>query len=238
MKVGKGYMRDCNCLNQNPLQGQLPTSEDEATTASDTSGKIQLLTLGLLLTGAFSGIEWGAGHWSHSLSLVADAGHMFFDCAALGLSLGATMLAHLARQYPWLKSERAEILAALANGLGLLVLAVWIAWEAFHRFLGRHPAVVSEVMLAIAILGLGFNLLAVSLLHDHSHHNLNIRGAFLHVLADTVSSVGVILAAVLIWAFHWPWIDTVISVAISTLIGLSALPLLRASVVALRMEKI
>ncbi|MDJ0704848.1 MAG: cation transporter, partial [Leptolyngbyaceae cyanobacterium MO_188.B28] len=72
--------------------------------------------------------------------------------------------------------------------------------------------------------------------HDHSHHDLNIRGAFLHILADTASSAGVILAAVLIWMFHWNWADEVISLLIAVMIGIGAFPLIRASIQALYNE--
>lgn len=224
------FQRGCDCQTCDPLQGQLPIPSDRLAAAS----KMRLLGWGLLLTGGFSAVEWSAGWWSHSLTLVSDAGHMLSDCAALGLSLGTTALAQMARQHPWLRQGRAETLAALANGVGLLVLAGWVAWEAMHRFHGSHPAVISEVMLVTAIAGLGFNTLAASLLHQHSHQDLNIRGAFLHILADTASSAGVILAAVLIWAFHWAWVDAAISLAIAGLIGVAALPLIRASVSALQ----
>ncbi|HEY9735462.1 MAG TPA: cation diffusion facilitator family transporter [Trichocoleus sp.] len=221
----------CDCTNCDPLQGKLPIPNEPPTVAS----KMRLLGLGLLLTGGFSIIEWTAGWWSHSLTLVTDAGHMLSDCGALGLSLGATWLAQLAAsRRQSLGAGRAEILAALANGVGLLVLALWVAWEAVNRFQSSHPAVVSEVMLATAIVGLGLNTFAASLLHNHSHHDLNMRGAFLHVLADTLSSIGVILAAVLIWVFHWNWADEVISLLIAGVIGLGAFPLIRSSVTALR----
>ena len=226
-------MRGCECLDCDLLQGKLPIPEDRVAAAT----KMRLLTLGLLLMGSFSAVEWTAGWWSHSLTLVSDAGHMLSDCSALGLSLGATALAQVARQHRWFRQGQAETLAALANGLGLVVLAIWVAWEAMHRFHSSHPVVVSEVMIVTAIIGLGCNTLAASLLHPHSHQDLNMRGAFLHILADTVSSVGVILAAVLIWAFHWAWIDTAISLAIAGLIGLGSLPLIRSSIVALRQSR-
>lgn len=250
-------MRQCDCQNFSLIQGQLPLDCSTENLAVDstrkgspeevsvpsvhqasqraTATKIRVLGLGLLLSSSFSVVEWAAGWWSHSLTLVTDAGHMLSDCLALGLALIATWLAQLAvTQKPWLGVQRAETLAALANGVGLLVLAIWVVWEATNRFQHQHPAVVSEVMLVTAIIGLGVNLIAASVLHDHSHHDLNIRGAFLHVLADTASSVGVLIAAGLIWAFHWNWADPVISLFIACLIGCGAFPLIRASIKTLR----
>jgi len=224
-------MRRCDCLScDDPLQGQLPSP-----TALAAKTKLQVLSMGLLLSGGFSLFELTAGWWSHSLTLMTDAGHMLSDCVALGLAIGATWLAQLAAsQQRSLGAEKAETLAALANGIGLLVLAVWVVWEAMHRFQSSHPAVISEVMLVTAIVGLGVNIMAASVLHDHSHHDLNVRGAFLHVLADTASSVGVIVSAVLIWALHWDWADPVISLVIAAAIGVGALPLIMASLRSLR----
>ncbi len=245
-------MHQCDCQSVNLIQGRLPLerSEESSTDCSiqnpthhtshqtsqlATATKIRVLGLGLLLSGSFSLVEWVAGWWSHSLTLVTDAGHMLSDCVALGLALGATWLAQLATTHKSrLRGQRAETLAALANGIGLLVLAIWAVWEATERFQHQHPAVVSEVMLVTAIVGLGINLLAASVLHDHSHHDLNVRGAFLHILADTASSVGVLVSAVLIWAFHWNWTDPLISLFIAGLIGVGAFPLIQVSVQSLR----
>ncbi|WP_170944081.1 cation diffusion facilitator family transporter [Leptolyngbya sp. BC1307] len=189
--------------------------------------KIHMLSIGLFLSGGFSFFEWTAGWWSHSLTLITDAGHMLSDCLALSLAIGAAWLAHLAIQkQDSLGPQTAEIAAALANGIGLLVLAVWVVWEAVNRFHGEHPAVAGEVMLVTAIVGLGVNIIAASVLHDHSQHDFNVRGAFLHVLADTVSSAGVIVSAVLIWAFHWNWVDQIISLCIAVMLGIGSLPLI------------
>lgn len=152
----------------------------------------------------------------------------------MALSLAATWLAHLAnRQRSTLGVQRAELLAALANGIGLVVLALWITWEAIVRFQGDHPAIISQTMLWTAVIGLGFNGISASLLHNHSHTDLNIRGAFLHVLADTVSSIGVILAALLICFLHWDWADIAVSLLTAGLMSLGALPLIRESLQAL-----
>lgn len=222
-------MRRCNCSDYDLLQGKLPES------TSTRMNKIHVLSIGLFLSGGFSLFEWTAGWWSHSLSLITDAGHMLSDCLALSLAIGAAWVAHLAiKQKESLGPQTAEIAAALANGIGLLVLAVWVIWEAANRFHTEHPAVASEVMLVTAIVGLGINVITASVLHDHSQHDLNVRGAFLHVLADTVSSAGVIISAVLIWAFHWNWVDGIISLCIAGILGIGSLPLIFNSLQSLR----
>lgn len=214
-------MRHCNCSGSALLQGKLPES------TSARMNKIHALSIGLFLSGGFSLFEWTAGWWSHSLSLMTDAGHMLSDCLALSLAIGAAWVAHLAiKQRDSLGPQTAEIAAALANGIGLLILAVWVVWEAVNRFHGDHPAVAGEVMLVTAIVGLGINIIAASVLHGQSQHDLNVRGAFLHVLADTVSSAGVIVSAILIWAFHWNWVDEVVSLCIAVMLGIGSLPLI------------
>ena len=223
-------MQSCECLNCDPLQGKLPIPEEN----SNSTAKLRLLTLGLVLTGGFSLVEYGMGWWSHSLALVADSGHMLSDCLAMGLSLLATCIAQLASRHPsFLNARQAENLAALANGFGLLILAGWVAWEAIERF-QSHAAILSEAMLLTAIGGLLFNLLTVRLFHAHSHADLNVRGAFLHILADTLSSIAVIVAALFIWVLHWEWADVVVSLLTSFLIVISTLPFLRESFRALR----
>lgn len=223
-------IQPCECLNCDPLQGKLPIPETETNTAA----KLRLLTLGLLLTGGFSLIEYGMGWWSHSLALVADSGHMLSDCLAMGLSLLATCIAQLASRHPaFMNIRQAEVLAAIANGVGLLVLAGWVVWEAIDRF-QSHTAIMSQAMLLTAIVGLLFNLLTVRLFHAHSHADLNVRGAFLHVLADTVSSIAVLVSALLILLFHWEWADAFVSVLTATFIVMSTLPFLGESLQALR----
>lgn len=234
-------MRLCDCSSNNsssdnPLQGKLP--EPASTLKDRSSNKVSVLTVGLLLSGGFSLFEWMAGQWSHSLTLMTDAGHMLSDCSALGLSIGAALLARTAAQCKGtIGPHKSELMAALANGLGLIVLAVWVVWEALNRFQVQHPPVVSEFVLVTAIIGLGINVIAAFVLHDHSHHDLNIRGAFLHVLADTVSSAGVIVSAVLIWAFHWDWVDEVVSLCIAAIIAVGAFPIVLGSARSLQQSR-
>jgi cobalt-zinc-cadmium efflux system protein len=174
------------------------------------------LSLTLLLVLGYMVAEVIGGWWTNSLALLADAGHMLSDAASLGLSLFALWIAgRPPNSRQTFGYYRAEILAALANGGALVAVSVMIFVEAVHRF--REPApVAGGTMMVIAVGGLLVNLVGLALL-DHGHHeNLNIRGAWLHVLTDALGSVGAVVAGLLVWAFGWYWSDP----AASTLIGL------------------
>ena len=185
------------------------------------------ITVGLLAV--FFVAEWSVGLWSQSLSLQADAGHILSDIAALAISLIASFLAQKpAKKKATFGHHRIEVLAALLNGLGLLAIATFIILEAIQRW--QHPAAILGLpMLAIAVLGLIVNLLNINLLHPHTHNDLNLRGALLHVIADTASSVGVIIAALAVHLWDWWWADVAISIVVATFTGLSALPLVQES---------
>lgn len=173
--------------------------------------------------------EWSVGLWSQSLSLQADAGHILSDIAALTISLLASFLAQQpAKKKATFGNQRIEVLAALLNGLGLLAIAIFITWEAIQRW--QHPAAILGIpMLAIAVLGLIVNLLNITLLHPHTHNDLNLHGVLLHIIADTASSVGVIIAALVVHLWDWWWADVAISIVVATFTGLSALPLVQES---------
>ncbi|MBD2462819.1 cation transporter [Oscillatoria sp. FACHB-1407] len=200
-----------------------------AVNASDPS-KARLLLTALLLIGGFAIAELIVGFTSHSLALVAEAGHMVSDCLALGLALVATWLARLpvSDRAPF-GYRRVEILAALANGIGLVAIALWIGWEAMTRLQAPEVEILGMPMLITAAVGLGINSLNAFLLHDHSHHDLNLRGAFLHMVADAISSVGVLLAAIAIWAWQWNWADGAISLLVAVFVVVGAIPLIRQS---------
>jgi cobalt-zinc-cadmium efflux system protein len=155
---------------------------------------------------------------------------MVSDAASLGLALAAMWLAKrprtAAHTYGY---HRAEILAALANGVTLVIIAVFILREAWVRF-HAPPVVNGTLMVVVATGGLLVNLAAVWILHGGRHESLNIRGAWLHVIADTLGSVQAIIAGVLIWAFGWSWVDPVASVVIGVLVVWSSWTLLRDSV--------
>jgi cobalt-zinc-cadmium efflux system protein len=188
------------------------------------------LTMTLALVLLYTGAEVVGGVLSGSLALLADAGHMVSDAASLGLALFAMWIAQRPRTpghtYGF---HRAEILAALANGVTLVVIAVFIVREAWQR-LQSPPEVAGPLMMAVAIGGLLVNLAGLGLLHGGRGHSLNLRGAWLHVLTDALGSVQAIAAGALIWAFGWHWADPVASVLIAALVVWSAWSLLRESV--------
>jgi len=170
-------------------------------------GSRRRLALVLALTCAFLGVEVVAGVLTGSLSLLADAGHMLTDVAGLVLALAAMKFAER-RPSPrrtW-GYHRVEILAALTNALVLAAVAGFILTEAWERFQSPHP-VASVPVLAVAAVGLLVNLVGALLLHRGSKASLNVRGAYNEVLADALSSVGVIAGAAVITATGWLWVD-------------------------------
>ena len=188
------------------------------------------LTLTLCLVLFYMIAELVGGWLSGSLALLADAGHMLSDAAALALSLFALWIA---RRPPTPRQTwgyyRSEILAALVNGATLVVISVFILLEAFERF--RDPAPVNApLLMAVATGGLVINLIGLSLLSGSKDDNLNLRGAWLHVLTDALGSVQAILAGALIWWFGWTWADPAASVLIALLVIWSAWHLLRETV--------
>ena len=188
------------------------------------------LALTLVLAGGYMFAEIIGGLMANSLALLADAGHMFSDVAALGLSLFAVWIADRPsppnRTYGY---YRAEILAALVNGAGLVAVSVFIFIEAFERF-QQPPEVRGGLMMGIAVGGLVVNLIGMAILHGGRHENLNIRGAWLHVLSDALGSVGAIVAGALVWAFGWHWSDPVASALIGLLVIYSSWRLMGESV--------
>lgn len=195
-------------------------------------GDRRRLAIVLVLTLGYAVAEVVGGLVSGSLALLADAGHMGSDVAALGLALFAAWLAArpptAERTYGY---YRAEVLAALLNAAALLAVSAYIAVEAYHRV--RHPPEVrGPVLLGVAVGGLAVNLVGLWVLGGHGH-GLNARGAWLHVLTDALGSVGAIAAGILVWAFAWHWADPVASVLICALVVYSAWGLLAESVAVL-----
>jgi cobalt-zinc-cadmium efflux system protein len=174
--------------------------------------------------------EFVGGWLTNSLALLADAGHMLSDVAALALSFFAIWIA--AQPSPSHRTYgyyRAEILAALINGASLIAIALLIFWEAIKRF--QHPEqVMGSMMMGIAVGGLVINLVSMSILHGGRNENLNLRGAWLHVLMDALGSIGAIVAGLAIWIYDWQWVDPLASILIGLLVIYSSWMLLSEAV--------
>jgi len=188
------------------------------------------LTLVLILAVSYSMAELAGGLWTSSLALLADAFHLLSDVAALALSLFAVWMAQrpasTRRTYG---HSRAEILAALANGVGLAVMAVLVSWSALGRF--QQPADVNGLGVVVFASGaLVYEGISLWILRAGAEHDLNVRGAWLHVMSDALGSVGAIAAGLAIWGFGWHWADPLASLMISALILHSAWRLVREAV--------
>lgn len=190
------------------------------------------LLAALVLTGSFTIIEAVGGWISGSLAILADAAHMLTDTAALGFAWVAagvsTRGADERRSYGY---QRVQVLAGFINGLVLVAIVAWIGVEAVRRFAEPQP-VAGGLMLGVAAAGLLVNLWVFRVLHQgHGHHHdLNVRGAVLHVLGDLFGSVGAIVAAVVILWTGWTPIDPLLSLAVCVLVLVSAGRLLREAV--------
>ena len=195
----------------------------------DHRGKKRLVQA-ISITGCWFVIELVGGIYSNSLALIADAAHMLTDLGALSLSLFAlhvsTRPATHEKTYGYL---RAEILAALANGIFLVLIGLYIFYEAYQRFL-EPPEVKSVPMLIVAITGLLANLVTAALLYRSRNESLNLRGAFLHVMSDTLGSMGAIIAGFLIWLQGWYLADSIVSVLVGALVLYSSWKLVSESV--------
>ena len=178
------------------------------------------LCIVFVLTAAYLVVEVAAGLLTGSLALLADAGHMLSDVGGLALALLAIRFAErpatLTKTYGY---YRAEVLAALANAVVLIGISLYILYEAYRRF-RNPPEVLSLPMLLVALVGLGANLVGLKLLHPASGASLNIRGAYLELLSDALTSIGVVLAGLVMLLTGWRLVDPLISAAI----GLFILP--------------
>jgi len=176
------------------------------------------LLVALCITGSIAVVELIGGILSNSLALIGDAAHMFTDTLALGLSLFALSIAKRpasqTRTYGYL---RAEILAALTNGIVLILISAYLSYEAYRRFT-EPPQIQGGLMLVVAIIGLLANVIGLAILRSGGRQNLNVKGAFLHMWSDAVSSIGVIAAAVIILLTGWSFADPIITILIVVLI--------------------
>jgi cation diffusion facilitator family transporter len=197
--------------------------------AGDDNAKRLMLAFGV--TATFMIVEVIGGFISGSLALLADAGHMLTDAAALLFALLAVQFSrrppNARHTFGWL---RLTTLAAFVNAIALVVITILIVWEAIQRF--RHPQpVAGTTMMVIAVAGLLANILSFWILHRGSgEKNLNVRAAALHVLGDLLGSVGAIVAALVILGTGWTPVDPILSVLVSCLVLRSAWQLLKESV--------
>lgn len=186
-----------------------------ATAAGQHKGK---LGWALALTSSFMLIEVIGGLWTGSLALLADAAHMLTDAGGLALALIAIRFAERPatpqRTYGYV---RAEVLSAMANAVVLLVLSIYILYEAYQRFL-NPPDILGGPMLAVAVVGLAVNLISMRLLVSASSESLNVKGAYFEVLSDMLGSLGVIVAALFVMLTGWKLADPIIGAGIGLFI--------------------
>jgi cobalt-zinc-cadmium efflux system protein len=180
----------------------------------------KVLLISFIIIAGYMIIEAIGGYITNSLALLADAGHMLSDAISLGISLLAFILGEKAANYSKTYGyKRFEILAAVLNGVTLILISLFIFFEAFERF-QNPPEVASTEMLIIAVIGLLVNIVVawIMMRSGDVEENLNIRGAYLHVISDMLGSIGAIAAALLIKFFGWGWADPVASVIVAVLV--------------------
>ncbi len=188
------------------------------------------LALALALTAIIFLVELVGGFATRSLALLSDSAHVFMDGFALALSYLAVRAASIpANERHSYGYHRMQVLAALFNGASLLFISYEILKAAIARFQNPEP-INTGPMLIIAVIGLLVNILIAWVLHEHDHNDLNTRSAFLHILADTLASVGVIAAGLVIYFTGLTWVDPLISVMISLLILITSGRLLKQTV--------
>ncbi len=196
-----------------------------------------LIAIGL--TCAILIVELVGGWWTGSLALLADAAHVFLDIFALILSYGAIRLSSLpADDKHTFGYHRFEVFASLINGITLAVISIWLFWEAYHRFVSPRPVMGMELLI-IALLGLAGNFVAALILrgsHLVDHHgqhsavtDINVQSAMFHVIGDALSSIGVIVAAVVIWRTGWLMADPLAGVLIGVIILAGSWRVIRSS---------
>jgi cobalt-zinc-cadmium efflux system protein len=187
------------------------------------------LTTALCLILAFMGVEVAAGLVAGSLALLADAGHMLTDAAALGAALVASRLASRPARGQWTFGfGRSEILAAQANGIALLLLGIWIVYSAARRLV-HPPAVHGGIVLVVALVGIAVNLAATLVLARADRSSLNVQGAFLHVATDLAAFAGTAVAGALVLTTGWNRFDPLAGLLVAALMVRSSWSLIRES---------
>jgi cobalt-zinc-cadmium efflux system protein len=202
-------------------EGGMNMGHDHSHDHAHGANKKALMFSFIIITG-YMIVEAIGGFMTNSLALLSDAGHMLSDSVSLGVGLAAFALGEKAADYSKTYGyKRFEILAAVFNGVTLVIISLYIFYEAYHRFT-EPPEVASGGMLIIASIGLVVNIIvAWMLMRGDTEDNLNVRAAFLHVLGDLLGSVGAIVAALLIIFFGWGWADPAASVIVAVLVLIS-----------------
>ncbi|HEU0191984.1 MAG TPA: cation diffusion facilitator family transporter [Mycobacterium sp.] len=188
---------------------------------SEPDTKLSRMVIAAAILTGFFAVELTTAVLINSMALLADAGHLLTDLAALFMGITAVALARrdsvsTARTYGW---QRAEVFTAVANAVLLIGVAAFILSEAIHR-LGTAPDVPGLPMIVVALAGIAVNIVAALLLRSHSTRSLAVKGAYVEVVADTVGAVGVLLAGVVTVTTHWPYAD----VAVAVFVALWVLP--------------
>lgn len=197
--------------------GSRPDPHGGAASAGGKHRRALAWVLALVL--GFVGVEVAAGLWTGSLTLLADAGHMATDAVGVGMALTAVAAARRASRKPThtFGHYRWEVLAALANAVLLLGVAAYVAIEGIGRL--RNPVEVDAApMLVVAVAGLAVNLVSFRLLHAGAKESLNVRGAYLEVMADAIGSAGVIVSAIIILTTGWPYADAVVALGLAAFV--------------------
>ena len=195
---------------------------------TDLSKKtIRRLALSLGITLAFVVVEVVAGLFANSLALLTDAAHNFTDVLALALTWWALRLtSQPANQNKTFGYHRAGILAALANSTTLVVIALGIFYEAYHRFI-NPPEVQADVLIGVGFLAVLINVVTALLVRQGAERDLNVRSAFTHLMGDVLSTVGAVIAGIIIRLTNWNWLDPMVSILIGFLILWSARGIIR-----------
>ena len=170
-----------------------------------------------LITGSFMAVEFVGGHISGSLALIADAGHMLTDFAALFLAWLAFQISHRNAHKENNNIQRLPLYAAAFNVITLFLIAIWIIWEAHERFNDPAP-ILGKLMFLIAVVGLIVNLAVLRVLAKADGNNLNIKAVNLHVMGDLLGSIAAIIASIVILTTGWTMADPILSVVVALLI--------------------
>ena len=224
-----GHDRDDHAHHDHDHEGHDHSGHDHSHAPKVSAANERVVLIGFLLTSGFMVAEIVAGLLSGSLALIADAGHMLTDAAALLLAWAAFRFGRRAsdgqRTFGYM---RLEVVAGLINAVTLFALVAWILYEAVQRFMTPHE-VLAGPMFIVAVLGLVINIVVFFVLARGDKDHVNIRGAMVHVLGDLLGSVAAIAAAITIWLTGWTPIDPILSVLVSLLILRSAWTLFRNS---------